>query len=83
MVVAVFLLVIAGGVLVACLQHAKDQGWKATGLPRRPARQLPAPLPDDLPPPNLTPLVPSQRAITTEYERGLRELTLFLASPRD
>jgi hypothetical protein len=32
-----------------------------------------------MPPANLAPLIPSPRAIASEYERGLRELTLFLA----
>jgi hypothetical protein len=82
MVVAVLLLVVAGGVLAACLQHAKAEGWKAVGLRRR-QRALPAPPPDDQPPPGLSPLIPSQRAITREYERGLRELTLFLAVRSD
>ena len=77
MVVAVLLLVLSGAVLVACLQHAKAEGLRASGLRR--VRRLPLPPPDDMPPPNLTPLIPSQRVITSEYERGLRELTLFLA----
>ena len=79
MVVAVLLAVMAGAVLVACLQHAKAQGWTAPGLPTRRARQLPAPPPEDMPPPNLAPLIPSPRVIATEFERGLRDLTLFLA----
>ena len=79
MVVAVLLAVMAGAVLVACLQHAKAQGWTAPGLPSPRARRLPAPPPEDMPPPNLAPLIPSPRVIATEFERGLRELTLFLA----
>jgi hypothetical protein len=79
MVVAVLLLVVAGGVLAACLQHAKAEGWAARGITRSRERRLPAAPPDDQPPPNLAPLIPSQRAIATEFERGLRELTLFLA----
>ena len=77
MVVAVLLVVLSGAVLVACLQHAKAEGLQAPGLRR--ARRLPAPPPEDMPPPNLPPLIPSQRVIASEYERGLRELTLFLA----
>ena len=42
-------------------------------------RRLPAPAPEDMPPPNLTPLIPSPRVIATEFERGLRELTFYLA----
>jgi hypothetical protein len=44
----------------------------------RRARRLPAPPPEDQPPPNLAPLIPSPRVIATEFERGLRELTLYL-----
>jgi hypothetical protein len=77
MVVAVLLAVMAGAVLVACLQHAKAQGWTAPMQTRR-ARRLPAPPPEDQPPPNLAPLIPSPRVIATEFERGLRELTLYL-----
>ena len=82
MVVAVLLAVVAGLVLVACLQHAKVQGWTAPGLAaarERARRRLPQPAPEDQPPPNLTPLIPSPRVIATEFERGLRELTLYLA----
>jgi hypothetical protein len=79
-VVAVLLLLVGTGVLVACLQRAKDEGWKAPGLKVRTSRQLPSPPPEDMPPPNLTPLIPSQRALASEYERGLRDLTMFLAS---
>jgi hypothetical protein len=78
MVVAVLLAVMAGAVLVACLQHAKAQGWTAPGLSSSRARRLPAPPPEDMPPPNLAPLIPSPRVIATEFERGLRELTLYL-----
>lgn len=80
MVVAVLLLVVAGGVLVACLQHAKAEGWTAPGVQLRRPKRLPVAPVDDQPPPNLTPLIPSQRVIATEFERGLRELTLFLAA---
>jgi hypothetical protein len=76
MVVAVLLAVLAGAVLVACLQHARAQGWTAPVQARR--RRLPAPPPEDMPPPNLAPLIPSPRVIATEFERGLRELTLYL-----
>ena len=80
MVVAVLLLAVAGAVLVSCVQHAKAQGHTAPGLASlRRARRLPEPPPDDLPPPNLKPLIPSQRAISSEFERGLRELTFYLA----
>jgi hypothetical protein len=67
-------------VLVACVQHARSQGWKAPGLPSlKRQRALPAPAPEDMPPVGLSPLIPSPRAIASEFERGLRELTLFLA----
>jgi hypothetical protein len=67
-------------VLVACVQHARSQGWKAPGLRSlKPSRRLPAPPPEDMPPAGLAPLIPSPRAMASEYERGLRELTLFLA----
>ena len=79
MVVAVLLAVVATGVLVACLQHAKAEGWKAPGLATRRTRRLPDPAPEDMPPPNLAPLIPSPRVIATEFERGLRDLTLYLA----
>jgi hypothetical protein len=82
MVVAVLVVVLAGAVLVACLQHAKAQGWTSPGmraLREAGRRRLPAPPPEDMPPPNLTPLIPSPRVIATEFERGLRELTFYLA----
>ena len=85
MVVALMLTVLSVAVLAACLQHAKAEGWRAPGLPAlREAgrRRLPAPPPEDQPPPNLTPLIPSQRVIASEYERGLRELTFYLAVQR-
>jgi hypothetical protein len=67
-------------VLVACLQHARTEGWKAPGLRSlRRSRPLPAPAPEDMPPAGLAPLIPSPRAIASEFERGLRDLTLFLA----
>ena len=85
MVVAVLLAAVSGVILVACLQHARTEGWKALGrcslkrtrvLLTRPA--------DDLPPAGLAPLIPSQRALASEFERGLRDLTFFLAvQPRD
>jgi hypothetical protein len=80
--VVVALLIAAGcsAILVACLQHARSQGWRAPGLRSlaRP-RALPVPPPDDRPPAGLAPLIPSPRALASEFERGLRELTLFLA----
>jgi hypothetical protein len=79
-VVAVLLAALSAVVLVACLQHARSQGWQAPGLRSlRRSRPLPMPPADDLPPAGLTPLIPSPRAIASEFERGLRELTLFLA----
>jgi hypothetical protein len=67
-------------ILVACLQHARTQGWTAPGLRSlKRSRPLPAPPPEDLPPAGLSPLIPTQRAITSEFERGLRDRTLFLA----
>ena len=84
MVVAVLLAVLGILVLVGCLQHAKVEGWTAPGLaslrPRVRQRPLPATPPDDLPPPNLSPLIPSPRLVAREFERGLRELTLYLAA---
>ena len=80
MVVALMLAAVSLIVLVACLQHARSQGWKAPGLrARKRSRLLPAPPPEDMPPAGLAPLIPSPRAIASEFERGLRELTLFLA----
>jgi hypothetical protein len=79
-VVAVLLLVVSGIVLWACLAHARAEGWTAPGLGSlRRTRALPAPPPDDMPPADLPPLIPSPRALASEFERGLRELTLFLA----
>ena len=80
MVVALMLAAVSTVVLVASVQHAKSQGWKALGLRSlRRSRPLPAPPPEDMPPAGLMPLIPTPRAIATEFERGLRELTLFLA----
>jgi hypothetical protein len=80
--VAVLLTAVSAIVLVACLQHARAEGWRAPGVPALRARRvLPSPPPDDLPPPGLRPLIPSQRALASEFERGLRELTFFLAVP--
>jgi hypothetical protein len=79
-VVAFVLTVLSGIVLVACLQHARAQGWKAPGLrSSRPVKPLPKPPPEDCPPAGLSPLIPSPRALANEFERGLRELALFLA----
>jgi hypothetical protein len=89
MTLALVLAAVSLIVLVACLQHARTEGWKAPGLSslRRRAAQPPAPparAADDLPPAGLTPLIPSPRALAHEFERGLRELTFFLAvQPRD
>lgn len=81
MAVAVLLVVVSALILVACLQHARSQGWKAPGLPAlQRVRQLPSTPADDLPPVGLTPLIPTPRAMASEYERGLRDLTLFLAT---
>jgi hypothetical protein len=74
------LVAVSGVILVACLQHARSQGWRALGLRSlRTSRPLPAPPPDDMPPAGLSPLIPTPRAIASEFERGLRDLTLFLA----
>lgn len=84
MVVAALLLVVGVLVIIASLQHARTEQWKAPGLrslrPRRRQRPLPPPPADDLPPTGLAPLIPSPRVIAHECERGLRELTLFLAA---
>jgi hypothetical protein len=67
-------------ILVACLQHARSQGWQAPGLRSlKRTRPLPVPPPEDMPPAGLAPLIPTPRAIASEFERGLRDLTLFLA----
>jgi hypothetical protein len=79
-VLALVLVVVSGLIVVACVQHARTQGWKAPGLRSlKRSRPLPAPPPEDMPPAGLAPLIPSPRAIASEFERGLRELTLFLA----
>ncbi|GAC1609508.1 MAG: hypothetical protein NVS3B26_11130 [Mycobacteriales bacterium] len=85
MVVTLLLTAVSGVVLVWCLQVARSRGWRVPGLSTRQRDHvLPTPPPDDLPPAGLTPLIPSPRAIASECERGLRELTLFLAvQPRD
>lgn len=88
MVVAASLLVVGILVVVACVQHARSQGMRSPGLaalrPKRLLRRRPRPLlqppADDLPPAGLKPLIPSPRVIAHECERGLRELTLFLAA---
>ena len=81
MVVAVLLAALGVLVLAGCLQHARAEGWTAPGLPNlRPRCSLPPTPADDLPPPNLTPLIPSPRLVAREFERGLRELTLYLAA---
>lgn len=82
MVLALLIAAACSAILVACLQHARTQGWKAPGLrslARPRTRAMPVTPPDDLPPTGLTPLIPSPRALASEFERGLRELTLFLA----
>ena len=80
MVVALMLAAVSTVILVACLQHARAQGWKAPGRSAlRRTRTLPTPPPEDMPPAGLAPLIPTPRAIASEFERGLRELTLFLA----
>ena len=80
MVLALMLVAVSAVVVVACVQHARSQGWHAPGLRSlRRSRPLPTPPPEDMPPAGLAPLIPSPRAIASEYERGLRELTLFLA----
>ena len=80
MVVALMLVVVSVVILVACVQHARSQGWTAPGLGSlKPTRRLPATPPEDMPPAGLAPLIPTPRAMASEYERGLRELTLFLA----
>ena len=80
MVVALMLAAISAVILVACVQHARSHGWKAPGLRAlRRVRQLPSPPPEDMPPAGLAPLIPTPRALASEFERGLRELTLFLA----
>jgi len=74
------LVAVSAVILVACLQHARSQGWKAPGMRAlRRTRALPVTPPEDMPPAGLAPLIPTPRAIATEFERGLRDLTLFLA----
>ncbi|MDT7572559.1 MAG: hypothetical protein QOE05_2733 [Actinomycetota bacterium] len=80
MVVALMLVAVSVVILVACLQHARSQGWQAPGLRSlKRTRPLPVPPPEDMPPAGLAPLIPTPRAIASEFERGLRDLTLFLA----
>lgn len=80
MVLALLVAVCSAAVVVACVQHARAQGWRAPGIGAlKPARVLPEPPPEDQPPVGLAPLIPSPRALASEFERGLRELTLFLA----
>lgn len=80
MVVALVLAAVSGVVLVACLQHARSEGWKAPGLRSlKRTTELLTPPPEDQPPAGLSPLIPSARALASEFERGLRELTFFLA----
>jgi hypothetical protein len=79
-VVALMLAAVSSVILVACLQHARSQGWKAPGLPSvRRTRTLPEQPPEDMPPAGLAPLIATPRAIALEFERGLRDLMLFLA----
>jgi hypothetical protein len=79
-VVALMLSALSVIVLVACVQHARSQGWEAPGLRSlKRTRALPTQPPEDMPPVGLSPLIPTPRAIASEFERGLRELTLFLA----
>ncbi len=80
MVVAVMLAAVCVVLLVACLQHARAEGWRAAGLRSlKHSRPLPVQPPEDMPPAGLAPLIPTPRAMATEFERGLRDLTLFLA----
>jgi hypothetical protein len=71
---------VCGAVVVACVQRARQHGWKAPGLGSfARSRALPPTPPEDRPPAGLAPLIPSPRVLASEFERGLRELTLFLA----
>lgn len=80
MAIAFLLVALSAVVLVACVQHARSQGAKSLAQRAlRRTRALPPRPADDLPPAGLGPLIPSPRAIATEFERGLREITLFLA----
>jgi hypothetical protein len=79
-VIAFLLFAVSAIVVVACVQRGREQGWETPAARRlRRSRALPTRPPEDRPPAGLTPLVPSPRAIASEFERGLRELTLFLA----
>lgn len=83
MVVALLLAAVSGVVLVLCLQRSRWRGGRARATRQRDHGLATRP-PEDLPPAGLTPLIPSPRAMAAECERGLRELTLFLAvQPRD
>lgn len=80
MVIAFLLFAVSAIVVVACVQRGREQGWQSPAAGRlRRGRALPPPPPEDRPPAGLKPLVPSPRAIASEFERGLREITLFLA----
>ena len=80
MVVALMLVAVSALIVIACVQHARSQGFTAPGLTSlRRSRPLPVPPPEDRPPAGLAPLIPTPRAMASEFERGLRDLTLFLA----
>ena len=55
----------------------RQPGWGHTG--RRPTPGLPGLPPGHRPPPGLGPLSPSERFLSSEAARGLRELLQFLA----
>lgn len=75
MVVAV--LVVA--VWVACCARLVQRRGEQTRVGARPVRR-PRLLPEGhRPPPGLGPISPSERFLTAEARRGLRELQLFLA----
>ena len=71
MVVALMLAAVSVVILVVCLQHARSEGWKAPGLRSlKRKRTLLAPAPEDMPPTGLAPLVPTPRAIASEFARS-------------
>lgn len=61
-----------------------DRARAALAARREAARQRRLPLlpPDDQPPSGLRPLIPSQRNVSAEVVRGLRDLSFYLAERR-
>ncbi len=79
-------LVVIGWVSVCTHLHAWQRARagqpRTTGRARRPARRAPGLPEGHRPPPGLGPLSPSERFLTAEAKRGLRELQVFLLEQR-